>query len=113
VEVDLLGVSGLTATIQFEITGAPEGEESCHWEITDGRLVSTTRGKIRKPDVTLTMDRPVAASIQQGTLDPNVAFMRGRLKVVGAMEVMMALLPISKNPEFGQLLAQIATETGP
>jgi putative sterol carrier protein len=49
--------------------------------------------------------------MQQGDLDPNVAFMQGRMKVSGSMGVMMALLPTTTTPEYQDLLRRIAEIT--
>ena len=36
----------------------------------------------------------------RGDLDPNVAFMQGRLKVAGSMGVMISLLTATNTPEY-------------
>ncbi len=52
-----------------------------------------------------------AVAMQRGDLDPNVAFMQGRMKVAGSMGVMMALLPKVNTPEFQDLRRRIASAT--
>ena len=47
----------------------------------------------------------------RGELDPNVAFMQGRMKVAGSMGVMLALLPVTDTPEYGELRRRIAEIT--
>ncbi len=89
---ELLGPPGLSARIQFEITGGPDGDVSYHCVLEDGRLRSSARGRIADPDVTLTIGWDDAVAIAAGELDPNVAFMQGRMKVAGSMAVMLALL---------------------
>jgi putative sterol carrier protein len=49
--------------------------------------------------------------MEQGDLDPNVAFMQGRMKVAGSMGVMMALLPATRTPEYRDLRRRIAEIT--
>lgn len=49
--------------------------------------------------------------MQRGELDPNVAFMQGRMKVAGSMGVMMALLPVTNTPEYQALRQEIAAVT--
>jgi len=91
---------GLSARIQYEITGGPEGDVSYFWILEDGRLQSSAAGTVDAPDVTLTIVWDDAAAMQRGEMDPNVAFMQGRMKVAGSMGVMMALLPVTNTPEY-------------
>jgi putative sterol carrier protein len=107
----LSGPAGLSARIQVEITGGPEREVRCHGVIEDGRLVSSAAGAVDAPDVTLTIGWDDAVAMQVGDLDPNVAFMQGRMKVVGSMDVMMALLPRAHSPESQDLRRRIASFT--
>jgi len=102
---------GLTAVLQFDVTGGPEGEVIYHWDLEDGRLVSGAEGSADDPDVTLTMGWADAAAVQRGDLDPNVAFMQGRMKVAGSMAVTLALLPAVNTPEHQDLRRQIAAAT--
>jgi putative sterol carrier protein len=102
---------GLTAVLQFDVTGGPEGEVTYHWDLEDGRLVSGAEGSPDDPDVTLTMGWADATAVQRGDLDPNVAFMQGRMKVAGSMAVMLALLPKVNTPAHQDLRRRIAAAT--
>jgi putative sterol carrier protein len=102
---------GLSARIQYEITGGPEGDVSYFWILEDGRLQSSAAGTVDAPDVTLTIVWDDAAAMQRGEMDPNVAFMQGRMKVAGSMGVMMALLPVTNTPEYQDLRRRIAAVT--
>ena len=102
---------GLTARIQQEITGGPDGDVSCYWEVVDGRPTSAAIGTLESPDVTLTLSWSDAAAVQSGGLDPGVAFMQGRMKVVGSMEVTLALLPAVRQPEHRDLARRVAALT--
>jgi putative sterol carrier protein len=104
-------VPGLSARIQYLITGGTEGEVSYYWVLKDGRLQSSAGGTIEKPDVTLTIPWNDAVAMQRGELDPNVAFMQGRMKVAGSMGVMMSLLPVTNTPEYRELRRRIAEVT--
>ena len=73
--------------------------------------VSSAGGAVGTPDVTLTMAWDDAVAMQRGELDPNVAFMQGRMKVAGSMGVMMALLPVTNTPEYQDLRRRIASVT--
>jgi putative sterol carrier protein len=68
-------------------------------------------GKVEGPDVTLTLSGKDAAPLCRGELDPSVAFMQGRLKVVGSMGVMIALLTAMNTSEYQGLRQKIAETT--
>jgi len=102
---------GLSARMQFIVTGGPEGDVRYYWVLEDGQLRQSAVGDVDDPDVTLTTARPDAMAIAKGDLDPNVAFMQGRMKVAGSMGVMMRLLPVTNTPEYQQLRRRIADVT--
>ncbi len=102
---------GLSARIQEQITGGPDGDISCYWELEDGHPTAAAPGVIDGADVTLTLSWSDAAAIASGALDPSVAFMRGRMKVVGSMEVTLALLPAARAPEAVELRQRVAALT--
>lgn len=102
---------GLTGRIQQEITGGPDGDVSCYWVVADGRPTLAGLGSLESPDVTLTLVWSDAAAIQSGGLDPSAAFMQGRLKVVGSMELTLALLPVLRAPDGQDLRRRVAALT--
>jgi putative sterol carrier protein len=102
---------GLSARIQYEITGGPDGDVSYYWILEDGRLRDSALGAVDDPDVTVTSAREDAVAVQRGDLDPNVAFMQGRMKVSGSMGVMMTLLTATNTPESQDLRRRIAAVT--
>ncbi len=109
--VDQLSPRGLSARIQYEVTGGPDGDVSYYCILEDGRLQSSAGGSVESPDVTITTPWADSVAMQQGDLDPNVAFMQGRMKVSGSMGVMMALLPATTTPEYQGLRRRIAEIT--
>jgi len=50
----------------------------------------------------------VAALLRSGSLDPDVAYMQGRLKVSGDMAAFFDLLPLAGSPAFREALARPA-----
>jgi hypothetical protein len=102
---------GLSARIQGQISGGPDGEVTCHRVFEDGHLVSRGLGAIKGPDVTLSVAWGDAMAMQRGDLDPNVAFMRGTLKVAGSMGVMLPLLRAVHTPEYEDVRRRIADVT--
>lgn len=101
----------LSARMQCDISGGSDGNFSYHCVIEDGRLVDSGQGPIANPDVTLTFDWDDARAVLTGELDPNVAFMQGRMKVAGSMGVMMALLPATRTDEYRDLRRRISAVT--
>jgi hypothetical protein len=108
---DQLSPPGLSARIQHEVTGGPDGDVSYYCILEDGRLESSAGGSVESPDVTITAPWADSVAMQQGDLDPNVAFMQGRMKVSGSMGVMMALLPATTTREYQDLCRRIAEIT--
>ena len=102
---------GATARVQFVITGAPDGEVRYHQTAVDGRLVDLQLGDDPDADVTLTQTYAVAVEIATGMLDANAAFMQGRVKVVGSMGKVMALIPLTQSAEYLGLLATLMAQT--
>lgn len=102
---------GASARMQYVVTGGPGGDIEYYWVLEDGRLADSRLGRLPDAEVTLTTGYEDAVRIQKGELDPNTAFMQGRVKVAGNMATVMALLPITNTPEYKQLQRDIAAVT--
>ena len=102
---------GATARVQHVVSGAPAGEVRYALVVTDGRLTSATLGDDPDAWVTLTQTYPDAVLIAQGSLDANAAFMQGRVKVVGDMGAVMALMPLTDSDEYRAALAELTRQT--
>jgi putative sterol carrier protein len=98
---------GATAKIQYHTTGGPEGDVRYYWVLEDGKLLESQLGDVSDADFTLTMTYEDASKVQKGELDPNAAFMQGRMKVSGNMAKLMSLLPLTNSPEYRALQEQI------
>ena len=98
---------GATAKIQYHTTGGPEGDVRYYWILEDGKLLESQLGDIPDADFTLTMTYEDASKVQKGELDPNAAFMQGRMKVSGNMAKLMSLLPLTNSPEYRAMQEQI------
>ena len=102
---------GLSARVQHEVTGGPDGDICYHWVLVDGRLTESALGGVGDSEVTLTTAWADAVALQTGQLDPSVAFMQGRMKVAGSMSLVMELLPVTNTPEYQDLRRRIAEVT--
>lgn len=83
---------GPSATVQVTVGGTPAGDVKFHLVVADGVVTAATVGNNSKADVTLTIPHAEAQAVLAGDLDPNVAFMRGRMKTAGDPGLLLDLL---------------------
>jgi len=84
---------GQEAVIQFHFTGAEAGD--WYAEIKDGR-VNVKQGTHSSPKMTLTADSADYVKIFTGELDGMQAFMQGKLKLAGDLNLAMKLTQMFK-----------------
>jgi putative sterol carrier protein len=84
---------GLDAAIQFKFTGAEAGD--WHAVIKDGKC-TTARGEHASPKMTLTADSSDYVKIFTGEIDGMQAFMQGKLKLAGDLNLAMKLMQMFK-----------------
>ncbi len=84
------GDSAGAGTFQFQITG----DDAQAW-VVDLPKRSVSEGTVEQPDATLTIRDEHLALITRGKLDPQMAFVQGKLRVAG---------DVRKAIEFGALL---------
>jgi len=84
---------GVDAVIQFRFTGAEAGD----WNATikDGK-VDVARGIHPTPKMTLTADSADYVKIFTGELDGMKAFMEGKIKLAGDLNLAMKLMQMFK-----------------
>ena len=100
---------GATARLQYQVVGAPEGDVHYYWVIDSGKIKEWTIGDDPDAEITLSMSYEDAVKMQKGELDPNAAFMQGRIKVVPGsnMGKLMSLLPLTQSVEYKAIQAKI------
>ena len=100
---------GATARLQYHVIGTPTGDVHYYWVVENGNLQESTLGDDPDAEITLSMSYDDAVKMQRGELDPNAAFMQGRIKVVPGsnMGKLMSLLPLTQSPEYRAIQAKI------
>ncbi len=81
-------IANVDLGVQFEVSGAPDGDVTYHLDIGDGSA-ATARGPLDDADVTVSSDYETSAAISKGELNVQMAFMTGKIKVGGNMAKIM------------------------
>jgi len=102
---------GATARMQYHVTGGPGGDIDYFWVLENGTLLQSELGQDPDADFTLTLSYDDSVKIQKGELDPNAAFMQGRMKVTGNMGKLMSLLPLTQSAEYKAIQEKIREVT--
>jgi hypothetical protein len=105
-------VDGADGTIRVTVDGSPRGRVVWLETLQAGQVVSIAPVGPKEPaDIELGAPYPVALALWRDGLDPNVAFMQGRLKMNGDAGLWLRLLPELHRPEHVEAMAQLAAET--
>lgn len=102
---------GVSARLLFVVTGGPDGDFKYHQIIEDGRIQEQALGECAEPDATMTVSWADSVKMHGGELDTNVAFMQGRMKVAGDMGTLMKLMPLTMNPDYREMQAELRANT--
>lgn len=81
-------ISTVDLTLAYKIDDGPDGEAEYHLAISDGGA-SVILGPAPDPDVTITSGHDTAIALQRGELNPQAAFMTGKIKVAGNLALLM------------------------
>lgn len=85
---------GVNATIHFKFTGAEAGE--WHAKIADGKCEVTQGAPSGAATMTLTADSSDYVKLFTGELDGMQAFMQGKLKLGGDLNLAMKMMQMFK-----------------
>ena len=98
---------GASARIEYRVSGGPDGEVVFHTVLTDGRIVENALGEDPDADFTVLVPHAEHLAVVEGTLDANVAFMQGRIKVTGDIGKMLSVLPVTATDEWRAAMAEV------
>ena len=105
-------VPGASARVQHVVSGGPDGEVAYSLDFVDGRVVGTTSGRDDEAaDCSFLETFDDAGQLASGALDLHVAFMRGKVKMTGAMGPFMAVLACTQGEPYRAALVEIAAAT--
>jgi putative sterol carrier protein len=99
------------ARIQYVVSGGPQGDISYYWVLVRGKLQAAKLGELPDADFTLRMSYDTSTKIQQGELNPNVAFMTGKMKASGDVGKLLSLMPLTQSEDFKSLQAQLRAQS--
>ena len=85
---------GVNAVIHFKFTGAEAGEWNA--AIKDGKVAVAQGAPAGQPNMTLTADSQDYVKIFTGELDGMQAFMQGKIKLGGDLNLAMKLMQMFK-----------------
>ena len=102
---------GLSGTVECELTGGPQRSVPCHFVVESGHPANAAAGRAEAPDLSLTVSWEDGAALVTGALDPSVAFMQGRLKVGGSMDLWLGLLPVTSSEPYREFCRRLAAVT--
>jgi SCP-2 sterol transfer family len=102
---------GPSTTVQVVVGGAPEGDVKWYLRVDDGVIAAAGVGTLAGAEVSLTVPYADALAMLAGDLDPNVAFMRGRMKTAGDAGVLLDLLAATATPGYRAWREQLAATT--
>ena len=80
--------TGVDTIVQFKFTGS---QASDWYVIIKDQKVESVQGLHPSPKMTMTVDSDDYIKISTGEMDPNMAFLKGKVKVTGDMTVALGM----------------------
>lgn len=82
--------AGQSAKLQQVVTGAPQGDVKYYFNLENGQA-TVALGELEGAEATITQDYDTAVALDKGELNPQQAFMQGKLRITGNMMKLMQL----------------------
>ena len=83
--------AGQTVKLQQVVTDAPEGGEAKYYFVLEDGAAQVSLGELEGAEATLTQNYETAVGINKEELNPQNAFMQGKLKISGNRMKLMQL----------------------
>jgi putative sterol carrier protein len=93
--LDASKAAGVTASYLFELSGAQAGT---WWVKVENGTATSGKGSIDNPTTTIIADAEDWVKIATGKLNATTAFMSGKLKIKGDMNMALKLQGLFKQP---------------
>ena len=107
-------VPGATGTVSLAVSGGRRQEAGFHWRYGSGKATPGAVGIDSSADLVLLLASEDAVDVLKGTVQPSVAFMRGRLKASGDGGLLLGFLKSTVDPGFSKWREEVgalASET--
>ena len=98
----------MNTQVQVIVKGAPGGDRKCVLTFAGDELTGSEDGVLAGAPLTITVTSGDADALLTRELDPNVAFMQGRLKTEGDTGILLALLPITRTARYDDWIAKLS-----
>jgi putative sterol carrier protein len=102
---------GASARMQNVVTGGPDGDVAYYAVIENGKMLENSLGTDDQAEFTITSTYDDSVAIAKGELDPNAAFMQGKMKVTGNMGKLMTLMPLTQSVEYKAISETVKDQT--
>ena len=93
--LDASAAQGVDATIQFDLSGEQGGQ--WHLRIGGGKA-TVEQGTAAAPNLTISASAEDYLAVLEGSLNPQLAFMNGRLRFAGDLGLAMQMQGLFKRP---------------
>lgn len=107
-----MSAAGAPIAVEVRVVARREALRRVVVACDPGRVVAVEATDLSSPetaDATWTLTEDDASSLAGGTLDPNVAYMRGRMKTAGDVGAPMRVLPLLHGSALADLRAALSS----
>ncbi len=103
---------GVDCSVNYEVTGSPDGKVRYHAVIRGGRLMEMASGKLADADVSIIYKYADAKAEVSGGDHPDLAYMTGRMKLEGDYaRWVFGLRPLLDSAEYDHFLSALGELT--
>ena len=110
----ILPSENFSITLQYEISGAPEGKVRYYVIFEEGKVTEAKIGKHSSPDCLISSTFSELVSILERNKAVTVSFIQGNLKVEGEYErYLLEMSSIRSTQEWGSMLKALREKLSP